>query len=108
MHRREGTVCGTHLVFVPDRVYDLLLKRSVLTTQALWTWIFVCLDSLLLDHTLCVSLDMVVNALPMLLFSSVSRERASEMVEPRYMKSWMSSNYWLVIPMSDGWSMLSC
>ena len=41
----------------------------------------------LLSHTLFVSLENMVAALPMPLSSSTSRERVSEIVEPRYTKS---------------------
>ena len=40
----------------------------------------------LLSHTLFVSLENMVAAFPMRLSSSTSRERVSEIVEPRYME----------------------
>ena len=55
-------------------VQDSLPYRRVLTTQILYTWVFVCSVSLLFIQTLFVSLVSVVAAFPMRLLSSVSRE----------------------------------
>ena len=47
----------------------------------------VCSVSSLFVHTLFESLEIVVPALPVVLFSSLSSERVSVIVEPRYVKS---------------------
>ena len=43
-----------------------------------------------------------VAALPIRVFSSESRERVSEMVEPRYTKSWTTSSLWSEIVLLGG------
>ena len=60
-------------------------QRSVLRTQAVYTCIVVRTVSLLLFHTRLVSLDSVVTALPMRLFSSASKERLSATVVHEFM-----------------------
>ena len=57
---------------------------SVLTTQAVYTTILVFTVSLGLVHTREVRRASVVAAFPILLSISVSKERLSVMVEPRY------------------------
>ena len=78
------------------------VQVSLLKAQALQTWIFVCYVNLLLEHTLFVSLDMVVAFLPMRLFSSGSKKRVSEMVELSYTMSWTTSSSWSEIVMLVG------
>lgn len=58
-------------------------QRIVLTTQALYTRISVCSVSFLLFHTIFVNVDMVIATLPIHLFSSVSRTKEPEIIEPR-------------------------
>ena len=65
-------------------VQDTLPHSKVLMTQALHTVILVGLVRCLFSHTLFVSVESVVDALPMSLLSSTSRDRVSAVVEPRY------------------------
>ena len=53
-------------------------------TQALYTEILVGIVRCLFFHTLLVSLESVVDALPMRLLSSTSNDMVSVVVEPRY------------------------
>ena len=69
------------LVYV---VHVSLPYSSVLITQALYTAILVFLVNLELVHTRDVGRARVVAAFPILLSSSVSRERLLVIAEPRY------------------------
>ena len=60
------------------------------------------LYSLVFVQTFLLSLAIVVAALPMRLSSAVSNDRESEMVEPKYRKSWTTSRGWSDILMSGG------
>ena len=76
-------------------VQDSLPYKRVLRTQALYTWILVRSDSLLLVHTRFTSLAMDVDALPILFWSSVFKEIESDVTEPKYTKSCTTSSSWL-------------
>ena len=65
-------------------VHVSLPHISVLTTQALFTTILVFTVSLGLVHNHEVRRAGIVSAFPVLLLISVSKERLSVMVEPRY------------------------
>ena len=52
-------------------VQDSLPCKQVLRTQVLYTWIVVCSDSVLLVHACFTNLAMVIEALPILFWSSV-------------------------------------
>ncbi len=69
---------------------------------------------MLLFHTLLVRRAIAIDALPILVFSSLSKERLLEMVEPRYIKSSTVSRVWWPMEMQgvlltswpmtfDGW-----
>ncbi len=67
----------------------------MLRTLAWYTFILVLVVSMLLFHTLLVRWAIAIDALPILvLFSSLSRERLLEIVEPRYVKSFIVSRVW--------------
>ena len=66
--------------------------RRVLSTQALYSGTLECSASLLFDQTLLVCRESVVVAFPTRLLISVSRERLSGIVEPKYTNSWTASS----------------
>lgn len=78
-----GSACGRIWTSIPISVPLPLSENRVLTTQALYTRISVCSVSLLLFHTIFVNVDMVIATLPIHLFSSVSRMKEPEIIEPR-------------------------
>ena len=75
----EDSAYGRLEVSFPDAPEVSQAYRSVLTTQALYTCTLVLSVSLRFSHTLLVSLASFLEAFPMRLFNSVSRDRMSEM-----------------------------
>ena len=84
-------------------VQDSLPYSRVLMTQALWTFILVGIVRSLFSHTLLVSLERVLDALPMHLLSSTSSDRVSVVVEPRYW-NWLGNFQFFATDCYARWS----
>ena len=83
-------------------VHVSLAYNNVLMTHALYTAIFVLLVSFGSVQTRVVRRASVVAALPILWLISVSRERLSVTVEPRYVHCWTASSSYSSMVMSGG------
>ena len=88
-------------------VHVSLAYNNVLMTQALYTAIFILLVSFGFVKTRVVRRANVVAALPILWLISVSRERLSVTVEPRYVNCWTAPSSYSSMVMSGGVS-VSC
>ena len=86
-------------------VHVSLACNNVLMTQALYTAIFILLVSFGFVQTGVVRRASVVAALPILWLISVSRERLSVTVEPRYVNCWTASSSYSSMVMSGGVSL---